>query len=225
MVDFLKYFSRLLMILLVMPVTNTIKGVVAKKLGDTTAEDEGRLTLNPFSHIDFVGSIMILLIGIGWSKPMPINPRRMRNPQKGIFIISLTGPLSYFASSIVCDLIFNILVCIEPVRESLNSGEMTAAYGFLLVLSILSQINICLGVITLLPIPQMDGFNILMHFTGAKFHNWYYQNYQTVNMVSMIAIIILFTLPDSINPLVYLINFFGYILNFATSWIPQVLCK
>ena len=223
--DFLQYFSRLLMILLVMPVTNTIKGVVAKKLGDTTAEDEGRLTLNPLTHIDFVGSIMILLIGIGWSKPMPINPRRMRDPQKGVFIISLTGPLSFFASSIVCDLIFNILICLEPVRNNLEGGGITPAYGFLLILSILSQINICLGVITLLPIPQMDGFNILMHFTGAKFHNWYYQNYQTVNLVSMIAIIILFSLPDSINPLAYLINIVGYFLSFATSWIPQVLLK
>ena len=108
---FLKYFSRALMILLVMPVINSVRGLVAKSQGDDTAEQAGRITLNPFMHLDPIGSLAILLCGFGWSKPMPFNVNRMKDMKKGIILLSLSGPLTHFASAILCDLVMNIMLC------------------------------------------------------------------------------------------------------------------
>ena len=99
---FMKFFSRALMLLLVLPVINYAKGLVARKQGDDTAEAAGRLTLNPIAHLDILGSLMIMLCGFGWSKPMPINYNRMRNTKKGIILVALTGPVTLFIMSIIC---------------------------------------------------------------------------------------------------------------------------
>ena len=81
---FLEYFSRALMILLILPLHELAHGFVAKKLGDDTAELSGRITLNPLAHIDPIGSLLLLFTGFGWAKPVPVNPLRMKNPRKGM---------------------------------------------------------------------------------------------------------------------------------------------
>ena len=75
----IKYMSRALMLFLLMPVLNYVKGSIAKKMGDDTAEMAGRITLAPMAHLDLLGSLLIMLIGFGWSKPLPINYNLMTN--------------------------------------------------------------------------------------------------------------------------------------------------
>ena len=82
----MKYLSRALMLLLLMPVLNYVKGTVAKKMGDDTAEMAGRITLNPMAHLDLLGSLMIMLVGFGWSKPLPINYNRMKKHFQAIAV-------------------------------------------------------------------------------------------------------------------------------------------
>lgn len=210
------------MLLLVLPICNCARGLVAKWQGDDSAECSGRITLNPFVHLDPIGSLMILLVGLGWSKPMPINPTRMKNYRKGILLTSLAGPVANLISAIVCNLIRALLLCSQGVLNSLSSDEITPIYCLMTILSIISNINVCLAVIELLPIPPMDGFNILHYFAGNKFNRWYYMNQRTINIVSMVIVLLLFTLPSEINPLYYLISLVSNLIYHITSWIPVV---
>ena len=218
---FFKYFSRVLMLLLVMPMTNSARGLVAKWNGDDTSEREGRITLSPMSHLDPIGALMIFLIGFGWSKPMPINYNRMTNLRRGIVTVALAGPVSHFLAAIVCKLIPCLLMLIPPVYESyissLSSGSISPVHALFMVLSIISQINVCLGVINILPLPPLDGFQVLNQFAGAKFHNWYYANHQLIHQVSTIVLFGLFFIGDLtkglIDPLGWLIGLIDGLLS------------
>lgn len=212
------FFSRALMLFLVLPVTNSVKGLVAKKLGDDTADREGRITLNPMAHLDLLGSLAIMLCGFGWSKPLPINISRMRNPRQGILFISLTGPLTHYLMAIIC------LNLSEIVNYTMSST--TTAIAIYFILYFLASINICLGTISLIPVPPLDGFNILNHFAGAKFHNWYFRNLVQINRWSTIVLLALFfmgTLTGGlIDPLGWLIGLVQRLLSLTTLWVPVV---
>ena len=222
---FLKYFSRALMILLVMPVINSARGIAAKSQGDDTAEQEGRITLNPFMHLDTIGSLAILLCGFGWSKPMPFNVNRMRDRKKGIVILSATGPVTHFVFAILCNLAMSIMLCSESIRNKLMLSDITPVFCLFFILSIISSINVCLGVINLLPLPGMDGFNILYQYAPPKFLNWYHGNYTRINQMSTIILLALFFMPvitgGYFDPLGWLINIVGSGLSLLTSWIPS----
>lgn len=214
---FLEYFSGLLMLLLVLPLREAAKGLVAKWQGDDTAEREGRITLNPFVHLDFIGSLMILLIGFGWTKPLPINPRNFKNFRRGMLLTSLTGPVTNLVAAFFCSIGYRIIFSFENVAATINPLSCLG-----IILSFLFSINVCLGVIGLLPLPQMDGFNILRCFTGHKFERWYFTNYRTINIVSMVVILLLFTLPSGVNPLMYLISAVSSLINLSTSWVSLI---
>ncbi len=206
------------MLFLVLPVTNSVKGLVAKALGDDTAEVQGRITLNPMVHLDLLGSLAIMLCGFGWSKPLPINVNRMRDTRKGILILSLTGPATHYIMAIICINLYMIILY--------TSSGSAAISAICLIFSFLASINVCLGTIHLLPIPPMDGFNILNHFAPPKFHNWYFRNYRQINQWSTYILLGLFfigTLTGGlIDPLGWLINLVYRLLSLTASWVPLV---
>lgn len=215
---FLQFFSRALMLFLVLPITNSVKGLVAKSLGDDTAEMQGRITLNPLAHLDLLGSLAIMLCGFGWSKPLPINVNRMRDTRKGILILSLTGPVTHYLMAIVCLNIAEIIYY--------TATASTATMAIYLIFAFLANISICLGTIHLLPLPSMDGFNILNHFAPPKFHNWYFRNYRQINQWSTIILLALFFMPrltfGLLDPLGWLISLVSWVLNLTTAWVPLV---
>lgn len=206
------------MLFLILPVTNSVRGLVAKALGDDTAEVQGRITLNPMAHLDLLGSLAIMLCGFGWSKPLPINYNRMKNPRNGVLIMSLAGPAAYYILAIICMNIAKIILYT-------SSGSVAVA-AVVLVFTFLAQISVCLGTIHLLPLPPMDGFNILNHFAPPKFHNWYFSNYRQINQWSTIILLALFFMPrltmGYLDPLGWLISIFSRILSLTTVWIPLV---
>lgn len=210
---FIKFFSRALMLLLVLPVINYAKGLVAKKQGDDTAEAAGRITLNPMAHLDILGSLMIMLCGFGWSKPMPINYNRMRNTKKGIILVALTGPVTLFIMSIICRNVALVVL-------NMISGVAGMAIGF--IFSMLASISVCIGVIHLLPLPGMDGFTLLYYLTGNKFASWYHRNQRAVDQYSFYVLIALFFIGPltggHIDPLGWIIGIFDWILNWTTVW-------
>ena len=215
---FLTYFARALMLLLVMPVTNSMRGLAAKWMGDDTADKQGRITLNPFVHLDLLGSLMIMLIGFGWSKPMPINYANMKNRKAGIIAVSAAGPLTHFVSAIICYIIVFFIEYSPSLSAMAGTGSMLWCIGF--ILQILASVNVCIGTINLIPLPPMDGFQIINQFMGQKFHRWYFANYANIQRVSTLLIFALFFLPDPINPLRYLIAFFNSLTVLAASWVP-----
>lgn len=219
---FLKIFSRAMMLLLVLPVTNCARGIVAKWQGDDSADRAGRITLNPIVHLDLLGSLAILLCGFGWSKPMPINPARMRNYKRGVILVSLAGPVTHFLSAIILMNVNAIIANCVTITED----NAVAILAIFYVISTIASINVCLGVINILPLPPMDGFTVLHQLAGNKFNRWYYQNYRIINQASFIIIIFLFFIGDltdgRIDPLMRLIVWVSNILGKTTFWVPKV---
>ncbi|PKN84758.1 MAG: site-2 protease family protein [Deltaproteobacteria bacterium HGW-Deltaproteobacteria-1] len=139
-------------------------GWVAYKMGDETAKWMGRLTLNPIKHIDPIGSLMLLVIGFGWAKPVPINLENIPVAQrrKGLILVSAAGVTA------------NIIIafCALLVWRLTSPAPGSMMYQ---VLYLLAYINILLAAFNLIPIPPLDGSKILMGFTPESFNRVMYQ--------------------------------------------------
>lgn len=148
--------GRLVVILLGIPIHEWAHGWVAHLLGDETPELQGRLTLNPLTHLDPIGTLMILLTGFGWGRAARVNPYRMskvKNPRVGMALSALAGPLS----NIIQAMIFAI-----PIRLGLLSFLPAAQANRLAqVLIAIIGVNIGLAAFNLLPIPPLDGSKVL----------------------------------------------------------------
>ncbi len=132
-------------------------GMVANWLGDDTAKLLGRLSLNPIKHLDKTGTIMLLIVGFGWAKPVPVNPYRLSvGPRKGMAIVGAAGPLSNFLMASIFALLFRAGVLELPNSiADVSFSDLIALLALFIV-----QINIVLGVLNLIPIPPLDGFRI-----------------------------------------------------------------
>jgi Zn-dependent protease len=135
-------------------------GVVANALGDDTAKRAGRLTLNPLPHVDPFGSVVLPVIGalahvpvIGWAKPVPVNPARLRNGRRDLLLVSLAGPASNFALVIVAALVARSQFHANGA-EFIVIGDLPLP---VLVPLLFAEVNLFLGVFNFLPIPPLDG--------------------------------------------------------------------
>ncbi len=141
-------------------------GFAAEELGDDTARRAGRLTLNPIKHLDPFGSVILPFLlslvpgGVvfGWAKPVPFDPRRLKDPRKGSMLIALAGPLSNLALAGIFAIAVRLIVYFQVV-------ELVPAIAFLKIIIV---INIVLAVFNLVPIPPLDGSKILFFFLPRK---------------------------------------------------------
>lgn len=140
-------------------------GWAAKLVGDPTAERSGRLSLNPLDHFDLVGTLMLLLVGFGWAKPVPINTRYFRHPRRDLVIVSLAGVAGNVLTAVVCVLFLRFL------------GEgwyRIAGQAGITVLAQMININMGLAAFNLIPIPPLDGSKVLEAFLPFKYLRHYY---------------------------------------------------
>jgi Zn-dependent protease len=124
---------------------------VADKMGDPTPRLAGRLTLEPWAHLDPIGTLMLVLYRFGWAKPVPINPRNFRDPRRGILYTALAGPISNFAMATIAVLIWALTL---PLLSRVAHLGTVFQYIFIL--------NVYFGVFNLIPIPPLDGSKVLM---------------------------------------------------------------
>ena len=174
----------LVIIFLVLPFHEWAHAYTALKLGDTSIQYRGRLTLNPMAHIDPIGSLALLLFGIGWAKQVPVNPRNFKNPKLYMGITALMGPVANVVASMAGGLILNALFAFAP-QFLLSQG---VGYYIYLFLSFYISVNITLAVFNLLPIPPLDGSKILFIFLPDKAVAWFYQ-YELYITFGLLALI------------------------------------
>ena len=167
---------------------------MAYRLGDSTAARMGRLTLNPLSHLDPVGSIALLLMGFGWAKPVPVDARYLRNPREDMVKVAAAGPISNIILAIIAAL---------ALRFLFGSGLLTNSIKTFFI--IFMQINITLAVFNLLPISPLDGSQILSPFLEKKFGSdivWKMQLYGP----RILFIIIIFSMVTDIHIFSFIIT-------------------
>ncbi|SHJ36206.1 Zn-dependent protease (includes SpoIVFB) [Dethiosulfatibacter aminovorans DSM 17477] len=171
--------------------------LAAVALGDDTPRYQGRLTLNPFKHLDPLGFICLLTVHFGWAKPVVINPRNFKNPKRDDIIVSLAGVVMNLITAIVFILIYKIYV--ENFTGFLYTeiGQILRVMLFYVV-----RINIVLMVFNLIPLPPLDGHHILQDIGGRRVYNFYHQYSQYIRL-GLILLLITGNIGRIIGPPVY----------------------
>lgn len=146
--------------LLAITVHEYAHGYIAYSLGDPTAKLAGRLTFNPISHLDFFGTIALVLARIGWAKPVPVDPRNLRNPKQDMLWISLGGPAANMVAAVVLAVAVHALVGIFSGRQIGDFGVFILQPLFPILIAAI-QMNIVLALFNIIPIPPLDGFGVL----------------------------------------------------------------
>jgi len=136
-------------------------GYVAYLLGDPTAKSQGRLTLNPVKHLDLLGTLAFFFVHFGWAKPVPVNSRYFKDPRKGMLLTAIAGPATNFILAAAFALVIHILTSIEFTSGGLAAKIIVPTY---LICQAGVFVNLILGVFNLLPIPPLDGSNVLAYF-------------------------------------------------------------
>lgn len=188
-------------------------GWIALRLGDTTARDMGRLTLNPIPHIDPFGSILIPLLSylsvgsvfIAWAKPVPIDPRSFRNFRRDDIFVSLAGPISNFVIAGVCTVFYILAVRFLTPLQSMQDDFQRALIAFVIqMFSAGITLNIVLAVFNLIPIPPLDGSHVL----SALLPEQAGERYRRIGFFGVLIVIILMRLEPIRNALWSVVFFF-----------------
>lgn len=163
--------ARIIVLMTAIPVHEFAHAYAAEKMGDSTARYSRRLSLNPLDHIDPIGALMILLLGFGFARPVPINSLNFRDRTKGIVITSLAGPISNVLMALVC------LIAAKLLRLAYIATGVTFLAGIFQVLSFMVSINLMLAAFNLLPIPPLDGWHAICPLLPREVY-WRIQPYE-----------------------------------------------
>lgn len=198
------FLARLFVVFCTLPVHEYAHAFVADKLGDKTARLSGRLTLNPMAHIDILGAIMILFVGFGYAKPVPVNPRNFKNPKKEMAFTALAGPFSNILMAVVFMLLSNVLSLF---------GSSLFVQAFYVFFSFAASINIGLAVFNLIPIPPLDGSRVLELLIPDKYY-YKFAQYERYIVIVIFGLIV-FGVLDA--PLAFLQNHLYSALDYVVS--------
>lgn len=196
-----------LVLLTAFPIHECSHALVAHWLGDDTAKNQGRITLNPLKHLDVFGTILMLFAGFGWAKAVPINPNNFKNRKVGMALSSLAGP----ASNLILAYVSIILA-----KVFLYSGISEELYQIFLMSTLL---NVGLAVFNLIPIPPLDGSRIITLIFPEKT----YFNIMKYEQFIFIALFIIIRLGVLDKPIYYLQEATFNVMNALTGWVDIIM--
>ena len=172
---------------------------VSDRLGDPTPRRQGRVTINPLAHIDWIGFLMLLLVGFGWGKPVQIDPGYYKNRRRDEFLVGIAG--------VTMNLLIAILVSIPAklmVRAFSGGAVSDLVYNIYMILFYIISINVVLMVFNLIPCPPLDGWGILTQLFRLDRYRWWYKVYQYGTWI-LLALILLNVTDLILGPLVSMI--------------------
>lgn len=165
-------------------------GLAALQLGDTTAKDMGRLSLNPIKHIDIFGLVMIAAVGFGWAKPVPIDMRRFKNPKRGMAISALAGPLSNIVLASILLFMYGFIW-----RWIYESGiKYYVAFTILKT----AKLSIALALFNAIPIPPLDGSKVLFSLTSDEAY-YKLMRYERYGMIILVVVLLMGVLSGPLS--------------------------
>lgn len=176
-------------ILIALPVHEVAHGYVACRLGDPTARNFGRLSLNPLKHFDLLGVICMLFVGFGWARPVPVNTRHFKKPRRDMALVALAGPISNLIMGFIGLLLYCIVAAIFSRIENMPAFSVSLVGSVLEFLNVFAVLNVSLAVFNLLPIPPLDGSRLLMLFLPPKAHLWVVQHERYITIVVFVLLI------------------------------------
>jgi len=186
--NFTKYINELLYVipavLFVLTIHEFGHAYVAYRMGDTTAKEQGRLSLNPFRHIDPIGLLALIIFHFGWGKPVPVDFTALKNLRKGMVLVSLAGPLSNLLTALLLSPLYNFL--------SSNAIALSAFGYFVSLFQYIIVLSVYLAIFNLIPIPPLDGSKIVFAFTKNPLRFLYDE---ALNYYGIVFLIILISVP------------------------------
>ena len=202
-------------VLISLTVHEVAHGYAALKLGDTTAKDRGRLSLNPLRHLDPFGALSMIIFGYGWAKPVPINCARFKNPKLGMAITSFAGPLSNFIMAFFARFLALTLYCNFPDVDGFMFNLLFVTFTFIQTFYVL---NISLCIFNLIPIPPLDGSRVLLVFLPEKYY-FAVMRYERIIMLALLAVLWIGLLD---TPLTYAVNGITWCFDSLFSLLPFI---
>lgn len=191
--------TYIIAILIAISVHEWAHAFMANRLGDPTAEQQGRLTLNPIAHIDLLGALMFIMIGFGWAKPVPVNPLYFKKPNRDMAIVALAGPVSnLILATIAFFALFFISGSVNASPQGLLDIPRTTATLTILTAILQSSlfVNLALMAFNLFPVAPLDGSNILRNFIPRRYQDKY-EDFVNIGPWILLTLIVL----ESILPI------------------------
>ena len=190
-------------------------GYMAYKLGDPTAKNFGRLTLNPLKHLDPIGTICMIFFHFGWAKPVPINSRYFKKPRRDMALTAAAGPIMNFILALFGVLVCRILTKIFVAFPAQSDFVYYIQYAALTLFSYFHMLNLSLGVFNLIPIPPLDGSRLFYIFLPPK---WYFGVMKYEKYIQLALLVLLWTGLLS-RPLSAAVSWISGGMQWLVSWI------
>ena len=161
------YLVRAMVLLTAIPIHECAHAWASNKLGDPTAKNLGRLTLNPLPHLDLIGSVLMLFTGFGWARPVPVTTRNFKNVKKGMILTALAGPAANILLALLSLILYKLWCYFLYPLLAIN---FTTASAITQIFYIMCLLNINLAVFNLIPIPPLDGSRVLTAVLPARLY-------------------------------------------------------